>query len=186
MSYAIFWLAVMVLIGFFTYKAVLDQPDLIPQDKNQKEERNIGEIRGLTPRIEEVAPDGHVRWRLESEGMEGDIEGLFNVTNAEAVIYLSDGSQIRLSAPEGSYDRPKRNFILKGGVTAVNEDEQSEFWATQVEWNGESRILKSSGGTIKLTRGNWDFHASGITIDLSGEETKIELDEPVNVVGYKS
>lgn len=175
----------MALAGWGTYKAMISQPDLMPQDKALKEEQNIGGIKGLTPRIEEVAPDGHVRWRLESEGMEGDIEGQFNVTNARAVIYLSDGSSISLSAPSGTYDRQKRKFILKGGVTAFNEAEGSTFWASQVEWDGESKILKSSGGEIKLTRENWDFHANAITIDLSKDEVVIKLDEPVNVVGYK-
>jgi hypothetical protein len=116
--------------------------------------------------------------------MEGDIEGLFNVTNAEAVIYLENETQIALTAPEGIYDRPNRKFVLKGGVKAINIGENSTFWAEEVSWDGDARILKS-GGEVKFTRGNWDFHATGITIDLSGDKTKIELDEPVNAVGYR-
>ena len=184
-SYAIFWLIVMVLAGWGTYKAVLDQPDVMPEDKNHKIEKDIGVITARTPRVEELGPDGRVRWRLESEDMEGDIEGSFRMTNSRTVIMLEDGTEIILTAPQGEYDRKKRYLTMKGGVDAVNEIDGSSFWAEEMSWDGESRVMKSGGGEIKLTRKNWDFHASGITINLSGDETIIELDEPVNLVGYR-
>jgi len=185
-SYAFFWLILMVLIGLATYRAVMNQPDLMPEDRQVvKPNDQIGNIIARTPRLEEVGPDGKIRWRLESEGMTGDIQGAFHMTRAQAVINLEDGSSITLTSPEGDYDRPSRKLTLTGGVNAVNDKNELSFWAKEIEWNGQEKTLKSLGEDIKMSRGNWDFHASGITVIIVGEETQIELMEPVKVEGYR-
>lgn len=185
-SYAFFWIILMALAGWATFYAVMNQPDISPEDRQvTKPQNKIGAIIARTPRLEEIGPDGKVRWHIESEGMTGDIEGAFHMTNVQAVISLENKGIIVLTAPEGDYDRPANRLVLKGGVKAVNESDQTSFWASEVEWNGVDRILKSAKGDVKLNRKNLDIHASSITVDLSGIETKIDLDEPVHIEGYR-
>ena len=60
-----------------------------------------------------------------------------------------------------------------------------EFIAEEILFSSKTGILKSDGGEVKLTRGNWDFHAEQIIVDLSGESVIVNLAEPVRVMSYK-
>ncbi len=184
--YLFIWIILMLLAGWGTYYAVMNQPDVYPDEHASKTpEEEIGSISARTTRVEEIGLDGHIRWVLESVDLNGNIQGSFRMTYPKAVIQINDITSITLTAPEGNYDRKTRDIHLSGGVTAVRDDDMSEFWAEEILFSGKSGILKSEGGEVKLVRGNWEFHAEQITVDLSGERVIINLAEPVQIVSFK-
>jgi LPS export ABC transporter protein LptC len=184
--YNIFWIVIMVFVGWATWFAVMNFQQTEPTDRIKKPpEEEIGSISARVTRVEEVTSDGKIRWVLESVDLNGDIKGSFHMTKPRAVITLKDGVEIVLTAPDGDYDTNSSSMTLTGGVQAVKEDDSSKFWADEVNFSGEQKILKSIGGQIKLTRGNWEFNAGGINVDLSGENPVINLADPVSIVGYK-
>jgi LPS export ABC transporter protein LptC len=184
--YNIFWFVIMVLAGWATWFAVMNFQQTEPTDRIKKPPvEEIGSISARVTRVEEVTSDGKIRWVLESVDLNGDIKGSFHMTKPRAIITLKDGVEIVLTAPDGDYDTNSSSMTLTGGVQAVKEDDSSKFWADEVNFSGEEKILKSSGGKIKLARGNWEFNAGGINVDLSGDEPVINLAEPVQIVGYK-
>ena len=176
----------MLLAGWVTYYAVMNQQDVFPEERmGVKPEEEIGSISARTTRVEEVDLDGHIRWVLESVDLNGNVQGSFKMTHPKAVINVNDSTSISLTAPEGTYDGKTREVILSGGVIAIRDDDKSEFFADEILFSSKTGILKSDGGEIKLIRGNWEFNANQITVDLSGDSVIINLAEPVRILSYK-
>lgn len=185
-SYIFLWVVLMMLAGYGTYYAVMNQPDIYPADRTSTSpEEEIGSISARTTRVEEITLDGHIRWVLESVDLNGNIQGSFKMTYPKAVINVNDTTSITLTAPEGTYDSKTRDFHLSGGVTAIRDDDKSEFFSEEILFSSKTGILNSDGGDIKLIRGNWEFTAGQILVDLSGDKVIINLAEPVRILSYK-
>jgi len=185
-SYLLFWFAMMLIAGWGTFYALMNQPDIDPADRISKTPENeIGSISARTTRVEEIASDGRVRWILESVDLNGNVQGEFRMTQPKALIQVDDETSITLTAPEGNYDQKASEMRLSGGVNAVRNDDLSTFWAEEIFFSGEDGILQSAGGSIKLAKGDWEFHAEQITVDLSGERVFVNLRGPVQIVNFK-
>jgi LPS export ABC transporter protein LptC len=185
-SYLLFWFAMMLIAGWGTYYALMNQPDIDPADRISKTPENeIGSISARTTRVEEIASDGRVRWILESVDLNGNVQGEFRMTHPKALIQVDDETSITLTAPEGNYNQKASEMRLSGGVKAVRNDDLSTFWAEEIFFSGEDAIMQSAGGSIKLARGDWEFHAEQIIVDLSGERVFVNLSGPVQIVNFK-
>ncbi|MBU1023524.1 LPS export ABC transporter periplasmic protein LptC [bacterium] len=185
-SYGIFWIIVMTLAGWITYFAVVNQPDGDIEYKNRKSpDKEIGSISARTIRLEEVGADGTIRWILESVDLNGTIEGSFTMTQPRAQIQVRDNMSLTLTAPMGSYDSPAGTVHFTDGVEVIREDDNSRFWADEIIFRSKEKLLESDGGDIKLSHGNWEFHATKISVDLSYEQPVINLSKPVKLVSYK-
>ena len=176
----------MLITGWVTWYAVTNFQQADPSARIKPDpKQDIGSISARVTRVEEVTSDGKIRWVLESVDLNGDIRGSFHMTKPRAKISLREGLEIVLTAPEGDYDSSNSSMTLLGGVHAVREDDSTQFWADEIHFSGNEKLLKSNGGQIKLARGNWEFHAGGIDVDLSAENPVINLAEPVQIVGFK-
>ena len=185
-SYGIFWIIIMGLAGLLTYYSVANQPDGdIEYKEGKTPDEEIGSISARATRLEEVGDNGTIRWILQSVDLNGTIEGSFNMTQPRAQIQVRDNMSLSMTAPRGNYDSPTKTVHLTGGVEVVREDNNSRFWAEEITFKSREKLLLSDSGDIKLSRGNWEFHAAGISIDLSYEQPIINLAEPVSLVSYK-
>ena len=185
-SYGIFWIIIMGIVGYVTYYCVVNQPDgNIDYRIAKTPDQEIGSISARSTRLEEIGADGTIRWILESVDLNGTIEGSFNMTQPRVEIQVRDNTSFTLTAPKGRYDSPAKTVHFSGGVEVVREDDNSRFWADEITFLSKEKLLKSAGGDIKLSHGDWEFHASQIIVDLSQEQPVINLTKPVSLVSYK-
>jgi len=126
------------------------------------------------PILEEVTPDGAVRWTLYLDRIVREEGAIMELESPRALYRLEDGRVLEVTGDMGVYNEDERILELTGNVEGVARTDDFSFTVDQMIWNNPEGIITASGH-VSVIRGGILLTGATLKIDLDSDYTSLEI-----------
>lgn len=127
------------------------------------------DVQAVMERVElSRGADGKTDWRLTADGADYlKDKGLVRLTQPRVTYYRPDGSEVRVSAPQGEVSQDSGDAGLWPGV--VIEYGGDVIHADRLDYHGSAREIVLTG-SVRLERGDMVLDAPRLTMQLASND----------------
>lgn len=182
------WTVIVVIASWGSWIIVTGREEIPEQATNGTINQPVEEIPPVVvdqPVLEEVTPEGSVRWTLYLDRFVRDEGAIMDLKDPRVIYRLKSDEILEVGGSEGTYDEATGMLVLTGRVKGRARSADFSFDVGNLEWDSFNATLKATGG-VEIFREGIKFTGNEFNLDLSDELASLEVSGGVEITSAPS